>query len=412
MRAATLLAGTSAWLTYRSYRRRSKQRRRVVPGSKRREQYTVWGSQRARFDRSVSVASAQQELPSESDELSQTTARLLLLCTTALWGTYPICVKLLGTLPGAPQDPVVITALRFAAMALASAPVVAGAMESLVEIGGGSRLAAFAWAAGELAVWGTMGTLLNTWGLESIGAVRGALLLSSINVLTPALSSFFGKTASEREVTPRAWLACLVALLGTLYATVGGGGAAGVPEDGVASVSAVTAGGMASLGLKPGDFTVLCAACCYSAVKVRLGSLVKDLPAEALVSGRLIAQALLAFLVLAVDEYGTAGPLGALANFETMFLGIGPSAWALLLFSALAPGIGASVLQAKGQRVIPAAEAQPIYALVPLFAAAYAYAVLGEPIEQREVIGGFFVAAAAALSTFGPDLGKVGLRGS
>ena len=49
---------------------------------------------------------------------------------------------------------------------------------------------------------------------------------------------------------------------------------------------------------------------------------------------------------------------------------------ALLLLSALLPGAFATLLQAEGQQVVPAAAAQPIYAAMPIFAAGWAALLL------------------------------------
>lgn len=403
--ASSLIAARSSWQQLCQHRRQKQWRRgRTALARTASRRQSEKATEAVGLARAAAASTEQEGARAEAANdglLPAAQARAFLLCTSALWGTYPICVKLLGQLPGAPEDPVLITALRFGIMALASGPVVASASGALAELGGGDRMVAFVSAASELGLWGTMGTVLNTWGLERIGAVRGALLLSSINILTPVLSRFFGQTAEERDVPLRAWLACGVALMGTVIATLGDVLMGGPP-------SAVSA----PLGLGLGECAVLGAASCYAAVKVRLGSLVQGFPAEALASGRLITQAVLAILILAVDESGSAGIDGAASDLQNTVAGIPVAAWAVLTVSALASGVGASVLQAKGQKVIKAAEAQPIYAMVPLFAAAYAFFVIGEPIEQKEVLGGALVVLAAVVSSWGaePDDGETGER--
>jgi drug/metabolite transporter (DMT)-like permease len=48
-------------------------------------------------------------------------------------------------------------------------------------------------AAAELGLWGTMGTLLMSFGLENTTALRASLLLGVINILVPFLTSLSGE---------------------------------------------------------------------------------------------------------------------------------------------------------------------------------------------------------------------------
>ena len=48
---------------------------------------------------------------------------------------------------------------------------------------------------------------------------------------------------------------------------------------------------------------------------------------------------------------------------------------------------------------IPAASAQPIYALMPIAAAAWAFLILHEPVSATEVIGGLGTCVAAVLAS-------------
>ena len=78
----------------------------------------------------------------------------------------------------------------------------------------------------------------------------------------------------------------------------------------------------------------------------------------------------------------------------------------LPMVSALVPGVAATMLQAAGQRVVPAAQAQPIYASMPLFAAGWAALVLNEPISATQAVGGLGACSAALLASTG-DAGDV-----
>lgn len=297
----------------------------------------------------------------------------MLVVTTACWATYPVTVKLLVSTVGA-LDSSFITAIRYLMMAVLSAPLFfAGAEAPPDSQGDRASTGGLAQAALELAAVGTAGTLLNTWGIEHTTAVRAALLLASINVLTPLLSATIGSSRQDRAVAPETWLGCLVSFGATAWATAGGAGGEG--------------GGLGS-----GDLSVLAATLCYATVKVRLADKARTYPAEALAPARLFFSAVCAVAVLGAS----CGLAGTDAGAE---LGrLSAEAWGLLLFSAVAPGVVATLLQAKGQRVVPPAQAQTIYAGVPLFAACYSFAVLGEPIGDREVVAGVAIVAAATLS--------------
>ena len=139
---------------------------------------------------------------------------------------------------------------------------------------------------------------------------------------------------------------------------------------------------------------------------MRLSSLVASFPARRLAAARLQTQALcsLPFLALAsltassaasaASVAGAAGAAGALATE------LSPTQAGLLCFSATA-AITGTLLQFEGQRTVPAAAAQPIYASAPLLTAMWSLVVLKEPITPFEALGGLGVFCAATLASSG-----------
>ena len=126
-------------------------------------------------------------------------------------------------------------------------------------------------------------------------------------------------------------------------------------------------------------------------------------PARRLAAARLQTQALcsLPFLALAsltassaASAASVAGAAGALAAE------LSPTQAALLCFSATA-AITGTLLQFEGQRTVPAAAAQPIYASAPLLTAVWSLVVLKEPITPFEALGGLGVFCAATLASSG-----------
>ena len=79
---------------------------------------------------------------------------------------------------------------------------------------------------------------------------------------------------------------------------------------------------------------------------------------------------------------------------------LSPTQAALLCFSATA-AITGTLLQFEGQRTVPAAAAQPIYASAPLLTAMWSLVVLKEPITPFEALGGLGVFCAATLASSG-----------
>ncbi|PTA67750.1 DMT family transporter [Deinococcus arcticus] len=75
-----------------------------------------------------------------------------------------------------------------------------------------------------------------------------------------------------------------------------------------------------------------------------------------------------------------------------------PDAWAPLLYLGVAATAVTTLLQTVGQRHVSAAEASLIYALEPVTATAFSYALLREQVGLRGALGGVLVVVATVLS--------------
>ena len=314
-------------------------------------------------------------------------ARLSLVASTALSATYPTSLKLLYAAEGAPLSPSIILTVRFIMMA-AIAQLVLQSTEDLR-----TQSSGFVGAAAELGFWAWAGALCNTAGLQQSSAVHGILLLSTINILTPTLTRVIGTSEARRALDSRTWIACIIALVSTVLALSGEATAA-------AATSPITA-----LSLSHGDELILCAACCYATQQVRLGSLVAKYPPQPLAAARLQAQAVCSIACLGLSSGGGDGG-GMMINNSAGEIVLRMSDWtshltpvqaSVLIFSALS-SVGGTLLQYQGQRLIPAASAQPIYALSPLLGSMWACLVLHESISSSEVYGGLGITAAALLA--------------
>ena len=101
-------------------------------------------------------------------------ARLQLLATSALWGTYPASIKLVyAAEEGAHLTSLTATATRFAIMAIAAQLVAQSDSSSSSDNADASNLGpGFALAAAELGLWGCGGTQLNSLGLQELSAAE------------------------------------------------------------------------------------------------------------------------------------------------------------------------------------------------------------------------------------------------
>jgi len=309
--------------------------------------------------------------------VSDLKARGSLLSTAVLWGTYPVSLKLLLEQDGAPNDPLLISAIRFALMALASPTLL-----QPKEIGSKLLTGAGSMATLELGTLGVLGTILNTASLETCSTVRVAILLSLINIFTPILAALVGKTPEERRVSAPAAVGCVLALFSTVYAISGDHGGLAIGNG----------------GATVGDAEAIMAAFFYSSVKVRLGSWVKQVEPRVLVSGRFIGQGVVAVTIFLLQLLKSHNSINAEWPNNT-----DPTQWAILIFSALASGTLASVLQAQGQRSIAPATAQPIFATFTVWGTLLSFLILHEPISRSNVVGGLGVALASVVASMSDE---------
>eukprot|EP00879_Flechtneria_rotunda_P001748 GHRR01001911.1.p1 GENE.GHRR01001911.1~~GHRR01001911.1.p1 ORF type:complete len:730 (+),score=353.40 GHRR01001911.1:370-2559(+) len=150
-----------------------------------------------------------------------------------------------------------------------------------------------------------------------------------------------------------------------------------------------------------GELYILLACCCYAIATVRLSMLAPGLDPVQLATSKTLTLAVASLCWLLTFQFGTTAAAGT-AGVSTWHL---PSAFAhgpgllLLVYSALGPGALATVLQAHGQAVLTAAQAQVLYSLTPLCAALLAGIFLqGEEMGPLAWIGGSIIIAASVVA--------------
>lgn len=143
-----------------------------------------------------------------------------------------------------------------------------------------------------------------------------------------------------------------------------------------------------------GDLLVLFGACCYALYTVRLSLYASKLPAVPLTAIKLVLLAVFCTLWTTIDFFWT-GKFAAEALLVGGWSNI--SMWLAILYTALVPGVLMTWAQTRGQGVVPAAEAQVMYALTPLFTALIASILLKERVGDNVWVGGAMIMGSSML---------------
>lgn len=272
-----------------------------------------------------------------------------LILITLIWGSTFVIVK--ETVASVP--PALLLALRFSVAALLFAwvrPSRAALLPGLI-----------------LGLLSLAGFASQTLGLVSTSASKAAFITGLSVILTPLFSALWFR----HSVPARAYLAALVALLGL----------------GLMSFSG-------PLGVTTGDLWVLGTAVFYAFYIIYLGEVAPKYGALELSAVQFWPMAVLAWF-WALPQLGQLNSLSA------------SSAWSILYLGAVATAL-VSVLQVRAQRVVSAHVAALIFVLEPVFAALFAYLLLGESLGVWGWLGAGLVGVAMLLSELRLGEGKPG----
>lgn len=269
----------------------------------------------------------------------------VLVGVTLIWGTTFVIVKETLTVVPVP----LLLALRFtlAAVAFAGVPIRRQALRPALVLG----LLAFA------------GFATQTIGLSLTTASKAAFVTGLSVVLTPMVAA----TWMRSRVPARAWAAALVAVVGLGAMTLPGG-----------RIDEVNAG----------DLWILGTALAYALYIVYLGRVAGDAPAMSLAG--------LQHLPMAALAWAWAVPhLHRLPELP-------PSAYLQIAYLALVATALVAIAQTYAQRVVPAHLAALIFVLEPVFAAAFAFLLLGERLGPQGWIGAGLVLLAMLIAELRP----------
>lgn len=215
------------------------------------------------------------------------------------------------------------------------------------------------------------GFATQTIGLSSTSASKAAFITGLSVILTPLLGALWLRTRIPR----RAYVAASLALAGL----------------GLMTLTSVQ-------GVNSGDVWVVVTAFAYACYILYLGRVAAQHSALTLGAMQLWPMALLAW-VWALPEAG-------------QLAGLPLSSYGAIFYLALMATALVNVLQTYAQRVVPAHVAALIFVLEPLFAALFAYLLLGERLGPLGWLGGVFIVVAMLVGEIRPKRWQLGRRRS
>ncbi len=269
----------------------------------------------------------------------------LLIAVTAIWGsTFAVVKTATETL-----SPSALVAWRFTLGTAALLP--------LLGVGRGRFRpnSAFWRDSLILGLWLVAGYATQTLALGVTSANRAAFLTGLSVVMVPLWLALTG----NQKPGIRLWGAVLLAALGIALLSWEGG----APN--------------------VGDAWAFACALCYAGYILALEGAARRWPPLPFTWAQVLVVALLAWVWAAFSGAASLPPSGS---------------WGALLYLGLAATAVTTLLQTLGQRLVSATEAAVLYALEPVTASAFSFALLGEVVGRRGLLGGALVVAAMVLS--------------
>eukprot|EP00747_Dinoflagellata_sp_TGD_P153598 gnl/TRDRNA2_/TRDRNA2_177414_c0_seq2.p1 gnl/TRDRNA2_/TRDRNA2_177414_c0~~gnl/TRDRNA2_/TRDRNA2_177414_c0_seq2.p1 ORF type:complete len:438 (-),score=34.48 gnl/TRDRNA2_/TRDRNA2_177414_c0_seq2:208-1521(-) len=299
---------------------------------------------------------------------------LALFMVPILWGTFTPSMLVLVNSPDPPVA-AELCAVRFCLGAIVLAP-------TFLQSQGAAKSAGkmdSTWRAGvELGMYEILAQGLQAYGLEHTTAAKAGFLLSTINVMVPAMAAMGGQ-----QVTTSVWGACALSLLG-VHILRGSGADVSVGD------------------LSGSDAFLLAAATVFAWHNVRMGLLAPKLDTTKLTAAKCAVMASGSSAWYVLSAHG--GDMWASSFWHGGHAA--QVAWAAAAYNALVPGSLATLLQVRGQASLPVTQANLIFATSPVFTAAFAAALLGETLSQETLRGGAIIIAASLLPIIFPSTPK------
>ena len=242
-------------------------------------------------------------------------------------------------------------------------------------------------ATAELAMIGVASNFMTVWGVSRVPALTCEILYGAIHIFVPVETVLL---AGRHRVGARTWTGCVVCFGSVVTLAL-------VGRQGALSDSSERDSTDDSAAEASGGFVIVVAMSLSALGRVRAQHYLEaGFESEALNGTRLVLLGIFsAVLILLLCLFESSSPLRDLLSSLHL---VQSEQWALLALSALLSAFLGSMLQYKGQRTVSAANAQSIYALGPLFAGAWCWALLREAITSAQVLAGALGVAGALLA--------------
>jgi drug/metabolite transporter (DMT)-like permease len=241
--------------------------------------------------------------------------------------------------------------------------------------------------AAELAFWNFVGQALFTCGIELCPSARASFLGQTSVVMIPLLCALRGEAL-------RWWdgMGCLCTIVGMILMSIQEQASDPDTETPDRYSNADTnANEEPHFGLSLGDILILSSALCWSFYVIKTSQYAKYFDEVYLQGSKCAILSLLYsgwFIVSSVRSDTPQWP-----GWQN---GV---AWAILIYSALGPGVIADLIQQKGQESAGATESNLILCMESLFTAILGRILLGEETSWMEKLGGSFLVAGAFVSS-------------
>lgn len=258
-------------------------------------------------------------------------------------------------------------------------------------------------AAIELAAWNFISQAVYNIGIRTESSARASFLGQTSVVMTPLFVA-----ATGTPIPLCVWMGCLSTMVGLSFLSwspahndgtdIDGNG--GDPLNGTSSffaeleMESTTMKASSKIGFSFGDCMILLSSAGWSIYLIRICALANHFQEVRLqgVKNALIAVFYTAWWMLDSHFWhdnlwkGWNGPLAG-------------ASWAILVFSALFPGMIADLMQQSAQALVPASEANVILSMEPIFTAALGFWFLGESLSWNESAGGCFLVVGSLIAS-------------
>jgi len=293
---------------------------------------------------------------------SKAKAQAGLFSNTLIWGgTFTIIKQALGEL-----SPMAFVSSRFLLASLVMLPFFAS---PLFKAGKKQYI-----QASVLGILLYLGYITQTVGLLTTTATKSAFITGTFVVFTPLFQTMLEK----RMPSFANILAIVLAGFGIVFLSSKGASFFGILQE-------------VRTNFSVGDFLTLICAVTYALYIVYLDMISDSMDYRFLTYWQILLTAILSILTL---------PLLHFTGIEPIRFSFQPISIGAILYTAIFATVLTTIVQTKFQRAVSPTRASLIFSMEPIFAAIFAFFILGEKISPFGYLGSVFIFSAVLISEF------------